>query len=542
MNKKLRIISLGGMSNVTKNMYIYEYWEEGQIKDIVIVDCGVGFLSHLETLGIDCAIPDASYLKDKTQFIRALLVTHGHEDHIGAMQYILPQVNFPPIFAPKLAALLIRGKLAEVGMEKASISIVKQRHDYHFGSFKVRFFNMTHSIPDTNHIFMETPVGNIYHGADYKFDLTPVYGEPPDFAEITRAAEKGVKVMLSDGLGSEREGYTLSEMVVGKTLDEEMRRTKGRFFMTTFASNISRIKQCVEASLKYNRKVCFIGRSMQRNMEIAVAEGYIKLGKENIIPPEKLKAAASERLCVILTGSQGEYGSALEKVAGGRHRFLKIQKGDRILFSSDPIPGNETHVQEVIENIIEQGADVVYTAIRDALHASGHGSQEDHKLLARLTKARYLVPIGTTTKHSHAYAAVMKDLGYRDEQVFTLHSGEPLVVEGDKVYIDTPIELKEVLVDAGTIGDVNVSILKEREDLGKEGVLIVHIHGDSIQLVSRGFIFYDKSLFGQIEEVTRRVLKRQLEKEALKKALIVEIADFVGSKLRRSPEVIPLVA
>ncbi|MCR4326764.1 MAG: ribonuclease J, partial [Candidatus Roizmanbacteria bacterium] len=281
---KIRILPLGGLEGVTKNMYAYEYWEnDSGPKDILLVDCGVGFLSDLEALGVDSAIPDVTYLKDKKHLIRALFITHGHEDHIGAIPYVIRDIGSPPIYAPKLAALLIREKIKEVGIEGVKIEEAKYHFDYGAGAFSVRFIHMTHSIPDTTHLYIRTPVGNMYHGSDFKMDLTPVYGEPPDFAEIARAAKEGVDLLLSDGLGSEREGYTLSERIVGKTFDEEMGETRGRFFMSTFASNISRIRQCVDAALKYHRRVCFVGSSMKRNSAIAITEKYLRIKREQLI-------------------------------------------------------------------------------------------------------------------------------------------------------------------------------------------------------------------------------------------------------------------
>jgi len=400
---------------------------------------------------------------------------------------------------------------------------------------------MTHSIPDTTHIFIQSPAGNVYHGSDFKFDLTPVYGEPPDFAEINRAGGIGVKVLLSDALGAEREGYTLSERIVGNTFEEEMRRTKGRFFMTTFASNISRIKQCVEAALKFNRKLCFVGRTMKRNMEIAVTEGYIRLSREHIITEEQVKRANPKGVCVILTGSQGEFNSALDKVSQGKHPFLKVNSQDRILFSADPIPGNETHVGEVIENLIELGAEVIYTAIRDQLHTSGHGSQGDHKLLVRLTKPQYLVPIGTTIKHGRAYANVMEDLGYRENEIMRLHDGEPLVLEAGKISTDTPIPLKEMLVDGHSVGDVGERILKERESLGKEGVLIVLVKGEKVELISKGFVFNERSLFSELEGLALRTMKKNKDPKALAENLIASLSGFINTRFERSPEIIPVI-
>ena len=539
---KLRIIPLGGQSNVTKNMFVYELVENNEIRDILLVDCGVGFVSELSNLGVDFVIPDVSYLKDKLHLIRALLITHGHDDHIGAVPFIVPQLKFPQILAPKLAALLMQEKFKELNIKQATILPIKYHTDYTFGAFKVRYIHMTHSIPDTTHIFIQTPAGNVYHGSDFKFDLTPVYGDPPDFAEINRASALGVKILLSDALGAEREGYTLSEKIVGNTFEEEMRKTKGRFLMTTFASNISRIKQCVEAALKFNRKLCFVGRTMKRNMEIAINEGYVRLSREHVVSEEQVRKMNPKSVCVILTGSQGEFNSALDKISQGKHPFLRVNPADRILFSADPIPGNEAHIQEVIESLIELGAEVIYTAIRDQLHTSGHGSQGDHKLLVSLTKPQYLVPIGTTIKHARAYANVMTDeMGFKENEIMRLHNGEPLVLEQGKLHTEPPILLREMLVDGRSIGDVGQTILKERESLGKEGVLVVLVNGDKVELISKGFIFNEKALFGQLESLALSLIKKNKDPKKLAENLISSLSGFINTKFERSPEIIPVI-
>lgn len=538
---KLRIVPLGGLEDVTKNMYVYEYWEGGTIRDIVIVDCGVGFLSHLELLGVDSAIPDVSYLADKKHLIRALMITHGHEDHIGAIPYVIEKLGFPLIVAPKLACLLIKEKLEEEHLDATKLSFAKYHFDYTFGAFKARYIHMTHSIPDTTHIVIETPAARVYHGSDFKIDLTPVNTDPPDFAEIVRASQQGIDLLLSDGLGSEREGFTLSEQIVGATFRSEMLETKGRFLMTTFASNISRIRQCVTSALEFNRKICFVGSSMKRNTQIAIAEGYLPLRQEHLVQEQDLKRMQPNNICIILTGSQGEFGSALDKLSNGRNRFIKVQKGDRVFFSSDPIPGNEGHVQEVIENLIEQGADVIYTAIREQLHTSGHGSQGDLKLLARLVNAKNLIPIGTTIKHSKAYVNLMKTLGYQDSQLHMLHSGQPIAVTRNGIAMEEKIPLKEMLVDGTSVGDVGSRILEERQSLAKEGMLVVLVNKGEVQLDSRGFMFNDKKLFAAIVPMVLRMMKQTTDRKKLESRIVGEIGGFINTQAQRSPLIVPVI-
>src|SRR3990167_6388608 len=396
INYKLHFVPLGGIVGVTKNMYVYEMYNDDKLKDIIIIDCGIGFPKEKE-LGVDFVITDISYLMDKKQFIRAILITHGHEDHTSALPLLYDDLGRPPVYASLLTSMFIENKFKDKH-KKILVNRVDFNKEYIFGDFRASYLKMTHSIPDTTHIILKTPVGTIYHGSDFKLDLTPPYGPGPDFYKITKAGNEGILCLLSDCLGAEREGLTLSENIVGQTFEDEMRKTKGKFIMTTFSSNISRIRQCVDAAIKFNRKIVFLGRSMKENTRIAAEIGYLPIPESLNTNEVNVMKLSPNKVCIIAAGSQGQFGSALSKLANNRNPNVKIKPGDKVVFSSDPIPGSENEVYALIEELSLMGADVVYSDIQDQLHASGHGNQEDLKFLVRFTDPKYFIPIGGTVR------------------------------------------------------------------------------------------------------------------------------------------------
>lgn len=546
---KVRFVPLGGIVGVTKNMYVYELYENGKLKDILIVDCGIGFPQEKE-LGVDFVIPDISYLRDKIHLIRAILLTHGHEDHIGALPYHYEALGTPPVYTSKLTSAFVENKFKELGKR---INIIKVDFDkeYSFGGFKANFIKMTHSIPDTTHILIKTPVGSFYHGPDFKLDLTPPYGSPPDFYKIVKAGHEGVLCLLSDCLGSERPGLTLSESVVGETFENEMRKTKGKFIMTTFSSNISRIRQCVEAAVKFNRKIVFLGRSMRQNSRLATDIGYLPIPESLTAKEEDLIKIPPNKTCLIAAGSQGQYGSALSKLADRQNPYLKIKPGDKIIFSSDPIPGNENEVYSLIEDLVSQGADVIYSDIADQLHSSGHGNQEDLKFLIRFTNPKYFIPIGGTIRHQKQYENLVKDLGYRKDQVYSLTEGETVWFGKGKVYKGEAVETKNIYVDAYGVGDVGSVVLRDRKTISTEGVvfafLIVDNSGKLItrpRITSRGFVFgkEEKKLYEDAVVITERAIKPQgkkvIEINKIKHDVINSLEEFFYRKKGRRPLIV----
>ncbi|GAB4219863.1 MAG: ribonuclease J [Candidatus Microgenomates bacterium] len=558
MNKyKLRFVPLGGIVGVTKNMYLYElYIKKSQsynnfqdyvLQDILIVDCGIGFPKEKD-LGVDFVIPDISYLDDKIDKVRAILLTHGHEDHIGALPYLYDQLGRPQIFGSKLTAMFVENKFRQDTKQSVFVERVNFDREYLFGDFKVKFIRVTHSIPDTTHIFIKTPVGNFYHGSDFKFDLTPPYGQPPDFYQITKAGKDGVMCLLSDCLGSERQGLTLSESIVGETFENEMRKTKGKFIMTTFSSNISRIRQCVEAAIKFNRKVVFLGRSMKESTKLANEIGYLPIPESLFAKEEDLVKIPPNKICLIVAGSQAQYGSALTKLADKQNPYIKIMPGDKIIFSSDPIPGNENEVYELIEDLVSQGAEVFYSDIADQLHSSGHGNQEDLKFLIRFTNPKFFIPIGGTVRHQKQYEKMVDELGYDKKKVYSLSEGETVWFDGVAAKIGEVIETKNIYIDAYGVGDVGNIVLRDRKTISTDGIVfIVLIIGNNGMLLtrpkifSRGFVYekeekqlYDKAI-KIIEKITKPKNNRILEISKLKRNVINNLEDYFYKEKGRRP-------
>ncbi|MDA1317256.1 MAG: ribonuclease J [bacterium] len=543
---KLRFVPLGGVVGVTKNMYLYELYTDEKLSDILILDCGMGFPDANE-LGVDLIIPDITYLEDKVDKIRGIAITHGHEDHIGALPYLYKKLGSPPVYASKLTRTFIQNKFKELG-SPIDIRDVKFRTWEKLGAFEVRFIHMTHSIPDATHVLVKSPVGTMYHGPDFKFDLSPPFGESPDFYEITKAGEEGILCLLSDALGSEREGLTLSESIVGQTLEDEMRSTKGAFFMTTFSSNISRIKQCVDAAIKFNRKVVFMGRSMKQNTEAAQALGYLSIPKILIGNEQEIRKTPPNKLCIIVAGSQGQYDSAMSKIGRKMNKFVQVQKGDKVVFSSDPIPGNEDEVYGVIEELSLQGANVIYPAITDQLHASGHGNQEDLKFLARFTHPRFFIPIGGTVRHQQQYQRLMNGLGYQDSQVYMLREGDTVWFTKTTATRGETIETRSIYVDAYGVGDIGNSVLRDRKTLANDGmvicVLVIDQHGTlstKPKFFSRGFVFEEKEtdMFEKATQVVEKSLNAirgtLLDTVGYKRSIGKELETFFYKERGRRP-------
>lgn len=516
---KVRFVPLGGIVGVTKNMYLYELYQNDRLKDILVVDCGIGFPSAAE-LGVDLLIPDISYLLDKTDKIRAILLTHGHEDHIGALPYHYDALGRPPMYTGKLTALFIEKKLEEFEI-RPDLTVVKLGREYSFGGFVIKFINTCHSIPDTHHIIIKTPVGVIYHGQDFKMDLTPPYGSPPDFYEMCKAGNDGVLALMSDALGAFREGLTLSESAVGQSFEDEMRKTKGKFIMTTFASNISRIRQCVEAAVKFNRKVVFLGRTMTKNTASAAEIGYLPVPEKLLGDEREIMKTPPNKLCIIATGSQGQDGSAIARMAQNQHRSIKIMPGDKVFFSSDPIPGNEEEVYAIVEQLSLRGADIIYSDVSEQIHASGHGNIADLQLLLRFTKPKYAIPIGSTIRHHMQYQNLCMELGHKKENVFLLNEGETITFEGGgKARKSELVETDAIYVDAYGVGDVGSVILRDRKTLSSEGIVVAVVSVDKStktiadpRIVSRGFVFEkgESELFSGASEIIRRIISKKLE-------------------------------
>ncbi len=545
----LRFIPLGGVVGVTKNMYVYELSKDNVIQDIIIVDCGIGF-PHEKELGVDFVIPDISYLKDKLDKIRAILLTHGHEDHISAVPFHYEDLGRPPVYTSKLTAAFVANKCKEFNLP-LNLKVIAYGQQYKFGEFTVEFIPVTHSIPDTTHILITSPVGTMYHGSDFKLDTTPVYGNPPDFYRITKAGHDGVLCLLSDCLGAQRDGLTQSEAIVGQTFEDEMRKTKGKFIMTTFSSNISRIRQCVEAAIKFNRKIIFLGRSMRDNTRIAKEINYLPIPGQFLGKEEEVMQLPPNKVCLIVAGSQGQYGSALSKLANKQNENIKIKQGDVVFISSDPIPGNESEVYALVEELSLQGAHVIYSDIAEQLHASGHGNKEDLKLLMRFTNPAYFIPIGGTIRHQQEYRSLAGSLGFDENKVILLNEGNTMIFQKGKAEHGADVETKSIYVDAYGVGDVGNMVLRDRKTLSSDGMVICFLAIDKQarlvtrpKFVSKGFVFQENEseLFEKATRVVEATMKPNSaptgEFTKVKRSIISQLENFFYKQKGRKPLIV----
>ncbi len=496
--KKLKLVSLGGFGKVTRNLFVYEYDNQ-----VLIVDAGIGF-PDTPVYGIDYLLPDISYLVNfKTgrpkKKVVGILLSHGHEDHIGAMPYIYKQLGSPKIYTSPLAAGLVRAKFDEFKI-KAEFKILTATDRINIGPFEIETVAVTHSIPDTYHFFIRTPVGTIYHGTDFKFDDRPVIGPKADKERISQLAKKEkVLLLLSDCLRVDRLGRTPSEESIQNKFLTEVSNTRGRFFMTTFSSNLDRFQQAINVSLQLGRHIVPVGRSIQTVFKVAKKLKYLNLPQEMVLDPETAMSFPVDKLTYLIGGSQGQIDSSLSRVATGRHPFIKVDKGDKVIFSSDAIPGNEVNVYRVIDSLMKKGADVLYPEISDELYVSGHASRDELVELVSLVKPQYLLPIGGQYRHLITYKRVMmKSFGYRADNIIIPDSGQFIDLSQNQVKLAKKIRLKDVVVDGSGIGDVGTVILEERRTMAQAGLVFVLFlvkNGvvTGVELFSRGFVFRPRS-------------------------------------------------
>ena len=491
-NGALRILSLGGV-NVTKNMYVYETQ-----KDIIIVDCGLGFPDE-NMPGIDLIIPDITYLRDRMGKIRAMFLTHGHEDHRGSLPYILPELPKIPIYSTKLTIGLAKAKCDESGII-ADFREINYAETITHGDFSVNFVHVTHSIPDAANLIIRTPAGIVYHGPDFKFDWTPVDGFPTDVQKIAKISDEGVSLLLSDCVRVEKQGYTPSEQKIEETFEQQSQKCHGKLIITTTSSNISRIQQAVNVAVRHNRKIVFAGRSIEQNAEVAVRLGYLNLPKGGVIKIEEVSRYNSNQIMVLATGSQGQDNAALSKIANREHK-IRIKDGDFVIFSQDPIPGSEGAIDELINTLIKAGAEVLYSTILDDAHVSGHEAADGLKLMLALTKPKFVWPIGGSPRHLKQYAKLAMSMGYKPEQILIPNEGQVIKLENGKVTIDGNFEIKNILIDGLGIGDVGNVVLRDRLMMSADGIVMVvipverasgNITGE-IDIVSRGFVYMKES-------------------------------------------------
>lgn len=548
-NPLLKLIPLGGIGDVTKNMYVYEYGD-----DIIVVDCGIGF-PDVEMYGIDLIIPDSTYLKEHRDKIRAILFTHGHEDHIGALPYILPDLGNVNMYATRLTAALAETRLREFGIQTA-IKWFDDNAVLRFGSFTVEPVHVTHSIPDAVNFLIKTPVGTIYHGSDFKFDWTPIDSKTTDVGKIALAAKQGILCLLSDCVRIEKEGYTLSERVIEQTFETAISNCPGKFIVTTQSSNISRLQQAITVALRHNRKIVLLGRSIDQAVEVAKRLKFLSIPHNAIISDRQVAKYPPKNLMLLVAGSQGQVDSALSRIANDDNKFVKIHSGDTVVFSSDPIPGNENAVYTLIDDLTRLGAKIVYTDILEDLHVSGHGGAQDLRLMAALTKPKYFVPIGGTYRHMRHYASLVTEMGNKPENVWLLENGQVLTFDhAGQARIGGRVEVKNILVDGLGVGDVGHVVLRDRQQMAADGIVIVIVPlaaatgalvGEP-DVISRGFVYMREAenLIAQTKEVVKKAIHKHnhqnIDWPFIKRHLANALEEFFYRETRRRPMVLPVV-
>ena len=547
-NGKLRIIPLGGLEKIGMNITAFEFGDS-----IVVVDCGLAFPED-DMLGIDLVIPDITYLKDNIKKVKGFVITHGHEDHIGALSYVLKEINLP-IYATKLTMGIIEKKLAEHNLLRSTRrKVVKHGQSIMLGQFRIEFIKTNHSIQDASALAIYSPAGIVIHTGDFKVDYTPVFGDAIDLQRFAEIGKKGVLALMSDSTNAERKGFTQSERTVGYTFDHLFAEYKDtRIIIATFASNVDRVQQIINSSYKYGRKVVVEGRSMVNIIATAQELGYLKVPDRTLIEIDQLKNYPPEKTVLITTGSQGESMAALSRMAADIHRKITIMPNDTVIFSSNPIPGNEKSVSRVINELSEKGANVIF---QDA-HVSGHACQEELKLIYSLVKPKYAVPIHGEYRHRKANAKLAESLGIPKENIFMLQSGDVLEVSEEEAKVVDKVHTGEVLVDGLGVGDVGNIVLRDRQHLAEDGILIVvmTLEKGTNQLlagpdiVSRGFVYVRESeglmedARHVLEEAVGNYLGRQKNADWSKIKLVVRdtMNEFIWKRTKRRPMILPII-
>lgn len=543
----LKVLPLGGNGIVTQNMFVYEYGE-----DIIVVDCGMGFPSE-ELLGIDIVLPDITYLKDKLHRIRALVITHGHEDHIGATPYLAPKLNVP-IYAPKFALELIKYKFTEFNI-KQPLNEVEPDKEYKFGPFTLKPFRVNHSIPDTFGYIIKTPVGTTIHTGDYKYDWTSVDGTIIEVDKLAQAGGEGVLALMSDCLRIEKPGYTPSEAVVEDRLDTEMRHAKGRIFLTTISSNVTRIQQAINVAMRYNRKVAFAGRSIENVMGIATRLGYAQIPDGVVVRDTAISNLPDNQQLIVLTGAYGQEGSALARLTAGQHKLFAIKENDLVVFSADPIPGSEDSIYGIIDELTELGAKVAYSDILNNLHVSGHAAAEELKTTIGLTKPKFLMPISGMARQLKAYGQMAQGMGYPENNIFLVEAGQEVLFDNQgHAKLGQKHPYNGVLVDGLGVGDVGEVVIADRQQLSESGVFIVaatlnknkELVGD-IELQTRGFIYarINEKLMDESKAIVRTVLTDQQTKNqdwpTIRSRVQDRLSKYFKQQTDRTPIILPML-
>lgn len=546
--ENLKIIPLGGIEEIGKNITVFEYGN-----DIVLVDCGVAFPED-DMLGIDLVIPDFSYLEKNKEKLRGLVITHGHEDHIGAIAYLLKQIDVP-IYATKLTCGLIQNKLQEHHLDKtAKLNVVKQGQTVVFGKMRVEFIRSCHSIPDAVALAIHTPVGTVVHTGDFKIDYTPIDDQKIDLGRLAELGNKGVLALLSDSTNAERKGYTMSESTVGEVFDKLFSNCKKRIVIATFASNMHRVQQIVNSAVANNRKIAVCGRSMINMIQTAVELGYIHAPKNMFIDIDMIKNYSDDQLVIITTGSQGEPMSALTRMANGEHRKVNINSNDLVIISATPIPGNEKFVAKVIDDLMKIGAEVVYSSLAD-VHVSGHACQEEQKLMLSLVRPKYFIPVHGEYRQLIAHRNTARQMGIPADNIILMKNGRIVELNENEAKLSGTVPVGKVFVDGLGVGDVGNIVLRDRQHLSQDGLIVVVLTMDSLgnvvagpDIISRGFVYVRESenLMEEVKaiiniEVMNCVDNHIKDWATIKSTIRDSLKDYIFQTTKRNPMILPII-
>ena len=546
-NSKLRIIPLGGLEQIGMNITAFEFEDS-----IVVVDCGLSFPED-DMLGIDLVIPDITYLKNNAHKVKGFVITHGHEDHIGALPYVLKELTVP-VYATRLTIALIEHKLKEHNLLKSvKRKVVKHGQSINLGKFRIEFIKTNHSIADASALAIYSPAGIVVHTGDFKVDYTPVFGDAIDLQRFGEIGKKGVLALMCDSTNAERKGFTMSERTVGKTFDNIFAEHKNtRIIIATFASNVDRVQQIINSAYKYGRKCVVEGRSMVNVISTAAELGYLNVPENTLIELDQMKNYPDEQMVLITTGSQGESMAALSRMASNMHRKVQIKPGDTVIFSSNPIPGNEKAVSRVINELSMKGADVIF---QDA-HVSGHACQEEIKLIYSLVHPKYAIPVHGEYRHLKAQAQVAESLGIPKDNIFLLSSGDVLELDEEKAQVVDRVQTGAILVDGLGVGDVGNIVLRDRQHLAEDGILIVVLTLEKYSnqvlagpdIVSRGFVYVRESegLMDEAKHVVEEAIEDCMDRRVtdwgrLKTAIRDSLSEFLWKRTKRSPMILPII-